>query len=108
MYWAQSLPSGTASVPLRLTNTGDRAWPEGLQLLVGWSASDAPYLSSAPATLDPADVAVPPLGPGESVTLDLPLDLPDGGRQLAWITLRGPAGPFSDLGSAPLQLASGG
>jgi N-acetylmuramoyl-L-alanine amidase len=108
MYWAQSLPSGTASVPLRLTNTGDQAWPEGLQLLVGWSASDAPYLSSAPATLDPADVAVPPLGPGESVTLDLPLDLPDGGRQLAWITLRGPAGPFSDLGSAPLQLASGG
>jgi N-acetylmuramoyl-L-alanine amidase len=108
MFWAASLPAATPSVPVRLTNTGQRAWPDNLQVLVGWSASDAPYLAGAPASTTAADVAVPSLAPGESVVLELPISAPAGGRHLAWITLAGPDGPFTDLGSPALQLAAGG
>jgi hypothetical protein len=94
------------ALPLRLTNTGSDPWGAGMQLLVGWSPSDAPYLAGAPADLAPAAIEVPSLAPGESVTLAVPLELPEGARHVAWITLADAAGtPLTDRGSAPLQLA---
>jgi hypothetical protein len=101
---------GVASVPpdglpVRLTNTGNRAWPAGLQLLVGVETSDAPYLASPPAGLQAVEVEIPALQPGESVILPVPLEAGEG-RSLAWVTLADPSGePFSDLGSPALQVA---
>ena len=75
-------------------------------LLTGPSTDD-PYLRAAPSTLSPVDLAVPQLGPGESVQLEAPLTVPAGPRQVAWITLSdGGAITFADSGSPPLQLAS--
>jgi N-acetylmuramoyl-L-alanine amidase len=108
-YWApvvndEALTAGTA---YRLTNTGTLAWPAGLQLLLGWGASNDPYLRLAPATLLPLDIAVPTLRPGESVELRLPLIPPaDSARQIAWITLANGSHRLTDLGSPPLQLAT--
>jgi hypothetical protein len=108
-FWAPTMDADSAStLPVRLTNTGNRAWPSDLQLLVGWEASAAPYLASPPDELTPADVTVPALEPGESVTLGLALQVPAGERHLAWITLAEPDGaPFTDRGSPALQVASG-
>jgi N-acetylmuramoyl-L-alanine amidase len=94
------------ALPLRLTNTGSDDWGAGMQLLVGWSPSDAPYLADAPADLAPLAIEVPSLAPGESVRLAVPLELPEGARHLAWITLADAAGtPLTDRGYPPLQLA---
>lgn len=111
IFWAPELPAATAGtglVPIRLTNTGTAAWPDGLELRIGWTASDLPYLPDAPDALTAAGTSVPALAPGESVQLELPIEVPAGGRSLAWISLQGSAGDFADLGSPALQLAWNG
>jgi N-acetylmuramoyl-L-alanine amidase len=105
-FWAPNL-QGATRLPLTLTNTGHESWSANLRILVGWGQTADPYLRAAPSTLAPLAVAVPPLGPGESVQLEVPLSIPAGARQVAWITLSdGSAMTFADSGSAPLQLAS--
>ena len=107
-YWAVSLdglelPDG---LPIRLTNTGTEVWPTGLQLMGGWSVTDQPYLRVAPEALESLGVVVPPLAPGESVELLVPLAIPDiAGRQVLWITLSDSGGAWTDSGIPPLQLA---
>lgn len=102
---ARILPAG--DVELVLTNRGMDDWPADLELVAGWEASELPYLPTAPGRLDTLAVDVPSLGPGESVRLVVSLPVPDvAGRQVAWITLRGPDGSYADLGSPALQLAS--
>lgn len=108
MFWAPQLPASVAEagvLPVRLTNTGTATWPEGLGLLLGWSSSDQPYLAARPNDLEPVAVAVPALAAGESVQLELPIEVPAGGRSIAWISLHGAAGDFADFGSPALQLA---
>ena len=109
MFWAPALPAeGAASglLSLRLTNTGQGDWPAGMELLVGWSASDQPYLATEPDDLVPAGVRVPRLGPGESVTLQMPITPPSGAeRSIAWVTLSGGSGRLTDLGVPALQLS---
>lgn len=105
-FWAPQL-GDLSGLQVKLTNTGSERWHEKLSLLVGWERSDEPYLRTAPSALQRVDVAVPPLAPGESVDLELPLGVPPGARQVAWITLGdGGAHTFADMGSPPLQLAS--
>jgi N-acetylmuramoyl-L-alanine amidase len=105
-FWAPKL-QGVTQLPVTLTNTGHESWSENLRILVGWEPSSDPYLRAAPSRLASLDLAVPPLAPGESVELEVPLAVPSGARQVAWITL-GDGGPqtFADSGSPPLQLAS--
>lgn len=108
MFWAAELPADAADaglLPVRLTNTGQEAWPPGLDLLLGWSASEQPYLASAPAELATTGVTVPALQPGESVTVHLPISPPRGPRSIAWISLANGAGSFTDLGIPALQLS---
>jgi N-acetylmuramoyl-L-alanine amidase len=101
---AAALTSGTA---IRLTNTGTAAWPDGLRLEAGWEPGQDPYLRRAPESMVTLELAIPALGPGESVELRVPLTPPAGAaRQVAWITLATTAASLSDLGSAPLQLAT--
>ncbi len=107
-YWIPSVnPARLASgLGVRLTNTGTRAWPTDLHLLVGWEASDQPYLRRAPDGLAPLPLTIPSLAPGESVELRLSLSPPAGARRtVAWITLAAGHAALTDLGSAPLQLA---
>jgi N-acetylmuramoyl-L-alanine amidase len=105
-FWAPNLQSATR-LPLTLTNTGHESWSANLRILLGWGQTGDPYLRAAPSTLSPLAVAVPPLKPGESVKLEVPLTVPAGPRQVAWITLSdGGATTLADSGSAPLQLAS--
>jgi N-acetylmuramoyl-L-alanine amidase len=107
-YWVPEIPASAAAddvLPVRLTNTGTTGWPSDLELRIGWTPSDLPYLARAPASLAAADIAVPALAPGESVVLQLPVDLPTGARSVAWITLAGSTGDFADLGSPPLQVS---
>jgi N-acetylmuramoyl-L-alanine amidase len=107
-FWLPELDAATAAsgvLPLRLTNTGQAGWPSDLQLAVGWSASDEPYLAAAPTSLEPVDLRIPALAPGESVTVEVPLQLPaTSDRSITWITLSGTPGDFADLGSPALQL----
>jgi hypothetical protein len=104
-YWAPVIPLGP--VQLRLTNTGNRAWPEDVELVGGWAASDQPYLALAPDLLEPLADEVPALAPGESILLSVELPPPPDGRALAWVTLAedGDA-TFVDRGSPPLQMAN--
>ena len=107
-FWISSVTAASLSsgLGLRLTNTGSRAWPAGLHLLVGWEATDQPYLRRAPEALTPAAVSIPALAPGESVELRLPMAPPAGAtRTVAWITLAQGDAALTDLGVAPLQLA---
>jgi len=104
-FWAPMLQGGT-TLPVTLTNTGHDSWGKNLRILVGWGQSSDPYLRAAPTTLV-AVKAVPSLAPGESVEMDLPLTVPPGGRQVAWITLGdGDGANLADAGSPPLQMAS--
>jgi N-acetylmuramoyl-L-alanine amidase len=103
-YWLPQAAAGELSV--RLTNTGNQAWPAGLQLVGGWEASDQPYLRLPPASLEPMGEPVPALAPGEAI--DVQITLPAAtARAVAWIGLAGEEGPLSDLGSPPLQVAFG-
>jgi N-acetylmuramoyl-L-alanine amidase len=108
-FWIADLPADVeeAGLAVVLTNTGTQPWEDGLGLLVGWSATDQPFLRVPPDTLEALPVQVPALAPGESVQLRLPIDPPidPSSREVAWITLSGAGGTFADLGSPPLQLA---
>ncbi|HEX2194940.1 MAG TPA: N-acetylmuramoyl-L-alanine amidase [Candidatus Limnocylindria bacterium] len=110
-FWAPELASQVAdggALRVRLTNTGWRAWPEGVQLLGGREASGLPYLPGPPR-LTPIGVEVPALAAGESVSVEVPLESPAGTRHLAWITLADAAGTsFAELGSPALQVADPG
>ncbi|MDQ2854499.1 MAG: N-acetylmuramoyl-L-alanine amidase [Chloroflexota bacterium] len=104
-FWAPNLQALTR-LPVTLTNTGHQTWGANLRILAGWGPSDGPYLRAAPQ-LALIDLPVPPLAPGESVELHIPLTVPAGGRQVAWITLGDGRTPtFADMGSPPLQVAS--
>ena len=93
------------ALPLRLTNTGQRTWGNGLELLAGWERSNAPYLAHAPVALDSTGLAIPALEPGESVLVHVPLELPDEGRSILWLTLSESGEPLTERGSPALQLA---
>jgi len=103
-FWAPVAPDGPIS--LRLTNTGNAAWPSGIELVAGWAASDQPYLAEAPPDLDPLDVEVPSLAPGESVVVSTDLPPAPAGRAVAWISLGSRDATLADLGSPALQLSS--
>lgn len=110
LFWAPVADGATLTnvTAIRLTNTGSAAWPAGLRLIAAWAASPDPYLRQPPAGLETLAVDVPTLEPGESVELRVPLTAPAAtGRQIAWITLATPSAPLSDLGSPPLQVATG-
>jgi N-acetylmuramoyl-L-alanine amidase len=95
-------------VEVRLTNTGTESWPSDLHLLAGWEESAEPYLRRAPDGLSRLEPSIPALAPGESVVLRVPIDVPVSERGILWLTLGSGAGTLSDLGSAPLQLATKG
>ncbi|HEX2883139.1 MAG TPA: N-acetylmuramoyl-L-alanine amidase [Candidatus Limnocylindria bacterium] len=104
-YWASSVPEGP--LRLRLTNTGTAAWPVERALVAGWQASEEPYLAMAPSSLQPLEVDVPALAPGESTVVAVELPEPPAERALAWISLSVGDQTLADLGSPALQLASG-
>ncbi len=109
-YWPPRVGAGelAAGLPVRFVNTGTSTWPVGLTVLFGWEASEQPYLRRAPAELTDVGVSIPPLAPGESVELVLPLTVPASDRGVVWITLADGEVPLTDLGSAPLQLTTEG
>jgi N-acetylmuramoyl-L-alanine amidase len=109
-FWATAVgsPELSRGIPVRLTNTGTDAWPAGLRVRSGWQASDEPYLRQPPDAVGDLGIEVPPLGPGESVVVVVNQEVPAGGAGLLWITLANGDATFSDLGSAPLQLRTGG
>jgi N-acetylmuramoyl-L-alanine amidase len=107
-FWIPTLERAalTSALPIRLTNTGTQAWPAGLTMLAGWGDTDQPYLRRPPDNLQPLDVNLPPLAPGESVELRLPVTDPgSAGRSVLWLTLADANGAWTMLGSPPLQLA---
>jgi N-acetylmuramoyl-L-alanine amidase len=104
-FWVPSISAGEPVV-LTLTNTGNEAWPDEIQLLGGVEPSADPYLASAPARLEPLDAEIPPLAPGESVEVLVLLPEPvSDERHIGWLTLSGGGRSFTALGSPPLQLA---
>jgi hypothetical protein len=109
-FWAPRLsPSDLAAgLPIRLTNTGSAAWPDGLRVLAGSEPATEPYLRQAPATLTEVAVEIPPLAPGESVVVRLALDTAATDGETLWITLANGDATFADLGSAALQLTMSG
>jgi N-acetylmuramoyl-L-alanine amidase len=109
-FWATAVgaPELSQGMAVRLTNTGTVAWPAGLKVRDGWQASDEPYLRQPPDAVGDLGIEVPPLGPGESVVVLVNEEAPAGGAGLLWITLANGDRTFSDLGSAPLQLRTGG
>ena len=109
-FWATAVgsPELSQGIPVRLTNTGTDAWPAGLKVRSGWQPSDEPYLRQPPDAVADLGIEVPPLGPGESVVVLVNAEVPAGGAGLLWITLANGDETFSELGSAPLQLRTGG
>jgi hypothetical protein len=108
MFWPPVVAASGSPLPVRLTNNGTEAWPDGLRLLAGWQASEVPYLADPPADIAPLPVEVPSLAPGESVELAVPLPAPSApGRQVAWISLSDGSRTLAELGSPPLQVATG-
>ena len=107
-YWLMPVRGAVLAdgLEVRLTNTGSAAWPSGMLLLLGWEASDEPYLRRAPANLTPLAITVPALLPGESVLLLLPVARPTNApRSIAWITLASGDDSLAAIGSSPLQIA---
>jgi N-acetylmuramoyl-L-alanine amidase len=107
-FWPPAVDG--SSLVVRLTNTGTEAWPAGTQLAGAWEATEQPYLRVPPAELAElplAGGAVPTLQPGESVDVEVLLPEADEQSGVYWITLVGPDGPLSELGSPPLQLGTG-
>jgi N-acetylmuramoyl-L-alanine amidase len=108
MYWPPAVspgPDGTVRLAVTLTNSGTASWPVDGVLMAGWVATDDPYPARQPG-LQPLDAGVPPLAPGESVTLEVELpDPPAGSRAVAWITLDDGGGSYANRGLAPLLLA---
>ncbi len=104
-YWPPVTPENP--VQLRLTNTGTAPWREHAELVAGWGITDQPYLARAPEDLASLAAEIPALAPGESVLVSVQLPpAPDGGRAVAWISLREGSATLADLGSPPLQLAT--
>jgi len=93
------------TVQLRLTNTGTSAWASGTQLVAGWIETVEPYLAFAPDELEPLDVDVPALAPGESVVIGVSLSPSPANRGVAWISLSSDGETFADNGSPALQLS---
>ena len=106
LFWPPVAPDGP--IQLRVTNTGTESWPVGVRLVAGWEATQMPYLARAPEDLEPLDVEIPALAPGESmvVTVDLPPNSGEG-RALAWISLLAGRATLADRGSPALQLSTG-
>jgi N-acetylmuramoyl-L-alanine amidase len=108
-FWIADLPADVeeSGLAVVLTNTGTRAWEDGLAVVAGWGATEQPFLRIPPDELAALPVEVPALSPGESVELRLPIGAPPerSSRQVVWITLSTPGRTFADLGSPPLQLA---
>jgi N-acetylmuramoyl-L-alanine amidase len=105
LFWASSAPSAEP-FGLRLTNSGHQTWPAGMRLLAGLAQTAEPYLAAAPADLEPFDVEIPQLTPGESVELSVELPSPSSdGRHIAWLTLATGDQSLAGLGSPPIQLA---
>ncbi|MBA3687684.1 MAG: N-acetylmuramoyl-L-alanine amidase [Chloroflexi bacterium] len=109
-FWGTGVRRAELSVgvPMRVTNTGTKPWPDDLRVIAGWELSTEPYLRQAPAALDDIGLDVPPLAPGESVVLVVKLDVPVSERGMLWITLGNGVASLDDLGSAPLQLSTEG
>ena len=109
-FWAPMVQRAAlaSGLRVRLTNTGTAAWPANLQLVAGWEATDQPYLRAAPKTTEPLAAHVPALAPGESVQLVVQTTVPVSARGILWVTLANGGVPLTDLGSAPLQLATSG
>ena len=106
-FWIPTISRASlGAIPIRLTNTGTKAWPNGLSLLAGWGQTDQPYLRQPPDGLAPIGIDVPQLGPGESVELRLPTSPPSSSaRSVLWVTLAGGDQAWTTFGSPPLQLA---
>ncbi len=102
-FWPPPIEDGT--LRLRLTNSGQAPWPARMRLLAGWDETESPYLVAAPV-LEPLDVEVPALGPGESVVIDAALPRTPSERSVAWISLGTDGEALADNGSAPLQVAN--
>jgi N-acetylmuramoyl-L-alanine amidase len=107
-YWIPTVSSSALGEGLgvRLTNTGTQGWPTGLSLLAGWGETDQPYLRQPPQAVAATGIEVPPLAPGESVELRLPISQPSGSaRSVLWLTLANGDQAWTVFGSPPLQLA---
>jgi N-acetylmuramoyl-L-alanine amidase len=107
MYWPPQ--AAGSELLVRLTNTGNQAWPTGMRLLGAWQATEQPYLRVPPDGLRPLlPGALPALAAGESVDVQVTLPAGDGSRHgVAWITVAGQEGPLTELGSPPLQVGTG-
>lgn len=107
-FWAPTVSAADleSGIPVRLTNTGTDPWPADLRVLSGWGASDQPYLRVSPETLEDLAIRIPALAPGESVVVLVAMPPAVGTRGIVWVTLSSGTLALSDLGSAPLQLAT--
>ena len=103
-FWAALVDS--SALDLRLTNTGTERWPRGVELVVGWEATDQPYLRAAPIPLVPLDVEIPALEPGESLPLRVELPEPPAGRAVAWFSLQHGQTILAEIGSPALQVST--
>jgi N-acetylmuramoyl-L-alanine amidase len=104
-FWAAAAAEGPLAV--RITNTGTEPWASGARVVLGWEATDEPYLRRAPASLDETGPELPALAPGESVVLDITSpEPPTGARAVAWISLQVGGESLADRGSPALQVAT--
>lgn len=103
-FWAPLVDP--LAVDLRLTNTGTARWPRGVELVVGWEATDQPYLRTAPVGLIPLEAEIPALEPGASLSLRVELPEPPSGRAVAWFSLRSGQTILADVGSPALQVST--
>ena len=104
-FRAPALPDGP--LRLRVTNTGTLAWDGGARLVAAWTAIDGPYRYGIPEDAAPIGPELPPLEPGASVTVEVPLPEPSSGEGLAWFSLSVETELLADRGSPALQLITG-